>query len=191
MVSIVFRNMDREHGKKRTSGTSLWGAVENIELPFQQWSADGNRGREEEVREIYRRGSPQCPPTRPTTNSMESRWWGKSSNSPCGVTLSCGNTLDGQALQKLTCPHDYRGRITLGAGSPEFHRAVQFALVRALPNRGKWIYEAKLDGYRCLAANRSGGVVLWSTRETGSPCDFRKSDVRVKSSRQTRLSMVR
>jgi hypothetical protein len=38
MVSIVFRNMDREHGKKRTSGTSLWGAVENIELPFSTMS---------------------------------------------------------------------------------------------------------------------------------------------------------
>jgi hypothetical protein len=32
MVSIVFHNMDREHGKKRTSGTSLWGAVENMRV---------------------------------------------------------------------------------------------------------------------------------------------------------------
>jgi hypothetical protein len=32
MVPIVFRNKDREDGKKRTSVTSLWGAVENMRV---------------------------------------------------------------------------------------------------------------------------------------------------------------
>jgi DNA ligase D-like protein (predicted ligase) len=31
-----------------------------------------------------------------------------------------------------------------------------------LPPAELWSYEAKLDGYRCLAAKHSGGVVLWS-----------------------------
>ena len=31
---------------------------------------------------------------------------------------------------------------------------------RELPDGGAWTYEAKLDGYRCLAAKRTGGVVL-------------------------------
>jgi bifunctional non-homologous end joining protein LigD len=34
--------------------------------------------------------------------------------------------------------------------------------VRELPDGGLWTYEAKLDGYRCLAANRGRRVVLWS-----------------------------
>jgi ATP-dependent DNA ligase len=33
--------------------------------------------------------------------------------------------------------------------------------VRELPDGGLWTYEAKLDGYRCLAAKRNGSVVLW------------------------------
>ncbi|MGN6718114.1 MAG: ATP-dependent DNA ligase [Candidatus Binatia bacterium] len=32
---------------------------------------------------------------------------------------------------------------------------------------GFWTYEAKLDGYRCLAAKRGNNVVLWSRRGTG------------------------
>jgi len=39
---------------------------------------------------------------------------------------------------------------------------MQVAPVRQLPDGDKWSYEAKLDGYRCLAARRSSGVVLWS-----------------------------
>ena len=44
---------------------------------------------------------------------------------------------------------------------------MQVSLVRELPDGGKWTYEAKLDGYRCLLAKRSSGVVLWSRRGNG------------------------
>lgn len=36
--------------------------------------------------------------------------------------------------------------------------------VREIPSGGAWIYEAKLDGYRCLAAKQGNSVVLWSRR---------------------------
>ena len=38
--------------------------------------------------------------------------------------------------------------------------------VGQLPDGGAWTYEAKLDGYRCLAAKRSDGITLWSRRGT-------------------------
>src|SRR6266542_3041316 len=41
-----------------------------------------------------------------------------------------------------------------------------------LPDGGLWSYEAKLDGYRCLAAKRNGGVVLWSRRGNGFTSRF-------------------
>ena len=44
---------------------------------------------------------------------------------------------------------------------------MQVAPVRVLPDGGKWTYEAKLDSYRCLAARRGSGVVLWSRRGNG------------------------
>ncbi len=44
--------------------------------------------------------------------------------------------------------------------------------VRELPDGGLWTYEAKLDGYRCLAAKRSNGVVLWSRRGNGFTSRF-------------------
>jgi bifunctional non-homologous end joining protein LigD len=41
---------------------------------------------------------------------------------------------------------------------------MQVMPMRQLPDGGEWSYEAKLDGYRCLAARRSSGVILWSRR---------------------------
>jgi DNA ligase D-like protein (predicted ligase) len=45
----------------------------------------------------------------------------------------------------------------------------------SLPPAELWTYEAKLDGYRCLAAKHSGGVVLWSRR--GNDFTTRFSDI--------------
>src|SRR5436189_2431362 len=33
-----------------------------------------------------------------------------------------------------------------------------------LPKGDEWLYEIKLDGYRCLAGRDSRGVTLWSRR---------------------------
>jgi bifunctional non-homologous end joining protein LigD len=44
--------------------------------------------------------------------------------------------------------------------------------VRELPDGGLWTYEAKLDGYRCLAAKRGNRVVLWSRRGNGFTARF-------------------
>jgi ATP-dependent DNA ligase len=44
--------------------------------------------------------------------------------------------------------------------------------VKELPDGGLWSYEAKLDGYHCLAAKRSGDVVLWSRRGNGFTARF-------------------
>jgi hypothetical protein len=48
--------------------------------------------------------------------------------------------------------------------------------VRELPDSGASIYEAKLDGYRCLAAKRPGGVALCAAAIC-SPQGFLKSPV--------------
>ena len=55
---------------------------------------------------------------------------------------------------------------------PCFIEPMQVAPVRDLPDGGSWTYEAKLDGYRCLAAKRTNGVVLWSRRGTGFTARF-------------------
>ena len=45
-------------------------------------------------------------------------------------------------------------------------------LLRPTPDGGLWTYEAKLDGYRCLAAKRGNRVVLWSRRGNGFTARF-------------------
>jgi len=48
---------------------------------------------------------------------------------------------------------------------PAFIEPMLASPVRELPDGAAWSYEAKLDGYRCLAAKGSrGDVVLWSRR---------------------------
>jgi ATP dependent DNA ligase domain len=37
-------------------------------------------------------------------------------------------------------------------------------LLNELPEGKEWLYEAKFDGYRCLAGRDSTGVTLWSRR---------------------------
>jgi bifunctional non-homologous end joining protein LigD len=37
-------------------------------------------------------------------------------------------------------------------------------LVNTLPEGRDWLYDVKLDGYRCLAGRNSTGVTLWSRR---------------------------
>ena len=51
--------------------------------------------------------------------------------------------------------------------NPTFIEPMYAEAVRTLPDGELWTYEAKLDGYRCLAARRSSGVVLWSRRGNG------------------------
>ena len=55
---------------------------------------------------------------------------------------------------------------------PLFIEPMQVSPVHELPDTGAWSYEAKLDGYRCLAANRGGSVVLWSRRGSGFTARF-------------------
>jgi ATP-dependent DNA ligase len=47
---------------------------------------------------------------------------------------------------------------------PCFIEPMYAEAVRELPDGGLWSYEAKLGGYRCLAAKRDGHIVLWSRR---------------------------
>jgi bifunctional non-homologous end joining protein LigD len=50
---------------------------------------------------------------------------------------------------------------------PRFIEPMYAEAVRELPNGGLWTYEAKLDGYRCLAAKQGSAVMLWSRRGNG------------------------
>jgi bifunctional non-homologous end joining protein LigD len=60
----------------------------------------------------------------------------------------------------------------LPALRPSFIEPMYARAVSELPEGDLWSYEAKLDGYRCLAAKDSGGVVLWSRRGNGFTTRF-------------------
>lgn len=47
---------------------------------------------------------------------------------------------------------------------PCFIEPMYATAVRELPDGDTWAYEAKLDGYRCLAGKDKAGVTLWSRR---------------------------
>jgi DNA ligase D-like protein (predicted ligase) len=47
---------------------------------------------------------------------------------------------------------------------PQFVEPMYALTVRKLPEGNDWLYEIKLDGYRCLARRDSAGVTLWSRR---------------------------
>jgi len=47
---------------------------------------------------------------------------------------------------------------------PRFIAPMNATAVRELPEGNVWTYEAKMDGYRCLASTRDGEISLWSCR---------------------------
>jgi bifunctional non-homologous end joining protein LigD len=55
--------------------------------------------------------------------------------------------------------------LALPTAKPRFIEPMYITEVRELPDGPEWAYEAKLDGYRCLAG-KDGRVTLWSRRGT-------------------------
>jgi bifunctional non-homologous end joining protein LigD len=53
----------------------------------------------------------------------------------------------------------------LPVAKTRFIEPMYASLVNALPEGKDWLYEVKLDGYRCLAGKDSAKVTLWSRRE--------------------------
>lgn len=72
----------------------------------------------------------------------------------------------------IFCSHATKEISPADRVQPGFIEPMQVAPVRELPDGGNWTYEAKLDGYRCLAAGRGNGVVLWSRRGNGFTARF-------------------
>ncbi len=56
---------------------------------------------------------------------------------------------------------------TTSRAQPVFIEPMQVVPVAELPDGAAWSYEANLDGYRCFAAKRGSGVVLWSRNGNG------------------------
>jgi DNA ligase D-like protein (predicted ligase) len=54
---------------------------------------------------------------------------------------------------------------TLPSAKVRFVEPMYALAVQKLPRGQEWLYEVKLDGYRCLAGRESSGVTLWSRRE--------------------------
>jgi bifunctional non-homologous end joining protein LigD len=61
----------------------------------------------------------------------------------------------------------------LPEGSADFIEPMLARSVATLPSaRDRWLYEIKLDGYRCLAGKSARGVKLWSRRGNSLTRDF-------------------
>src|SRR5262245_48519971 len=52
----------------------------------------------------------------------------------------------------------------LPAAKPHFIEPMYAKPVQSLPEGADWLYEVKLDGYRCLTGRNRDGVTLWSRR---------------------------
>ncbi len=52
----------------------------------------------------------------------------------------------------------------LSAAKLHFIEPMYAKPVQSLPEGADWLYEVKLDGYRCLAGRSESGVTLWSRR---------------------------
>ena len=52
----------------------------------------------------------------------------------------------------------------LPPAKPHFVEPMYAKPVQSLPEGADWLYEVKLDGYRCLAGRNEHGVTLWSRK---------------------------
>jgi len=69
--------------------------------------------------------------------------------------LNSRNKPTGRELQPIT--NQIQKRIKAA-----FIEPMQCKAVAVLPDGGKWIFEIKFDGYRCIAAKRGREVMLFS-----------------------------
>ena len=74
---------------------------------------------------------------------------------------------------------------------PSFIEPMQLALVRALPNGGDWLYEAKPTAIAALRPIGPAVSFFGRDEELDSLCGFPKSPVPARSSHRIRSSMVK
>lgn len=96
-----------------------------------------------------------------------------------GVTLRQGATARG--ISKEAGPRSGKKLAIMTAGESHWlprppksslsNRCMRSASGK-LPEGPDWLYEIKLDGYRCLAGKDAGGVRLWSRRGNALTLQF-------------------
>jgi ATP-dependent DNA ligase len=69
-------------------------------------------------------------------------------------------------------PKVHRSKTPANAATVEFVEPMYAQLVQQLPEGNAWLYEAKFDGYRCLAGRDAKGVTLWSRRGNDFTAQF-------------------